>query len=215
MKSLLNFLLESKGAALKDRKWDRFFGDEYDKETDLKKEQWRTKKFLKDNKDDISENAYDFLMQLATLRKSRYMERRSSFSAFYYKEWDEWTFDFHIAADNIPKAVETKLHPNTVAKRFKLQLRKQVGLWNDHAGNYSCDGSAFGTTGRLTISFHEKDKAKFFEMFNYVADTLNEIKDAILSYTDDNADEEQIKDKRRREEERKQLKNLTRFNKKK
>lgn len=213
MKSLLNFLLESKGAALKDRKWDRFFGDEYDKETDLKKEQWRTKKFLKDNKDDISENAYDFLMQLATLRKSRYMERRSSFSAFYYKEWDEWTFDFHIAADNIPKAVETKLHPNTVAKRFKLQLKKQIGLWNDHAGNYSCDGSAFGTTGRLTISFHEKDKAKFFEMFNYVADTLNEIKDAILSYTDDNADEEQIKDKRRREEERKNKKNLTRFKK--
>ena len=112
MKSLLDFLTESKGADLKDRKWSRFFGDEYSKDTDIKKIQWRAKKFLKDNKDSISEKSYDFLMKLATLANSTWMDRRSHFSASYSKEWDEWDFDFNITSANMPDSIKNRLYPS-------------------------------------------------------------------------------------------------------
>ena len=199
MKSLLDFILESKGADLKDRKWSRFFGDEYGKDVNLKKQEWRAKKFLKDYKENISEKAYDFLSKLATNRKSESFEYRSYFGASFFEKWNEYEFNFNITANNIPDAIGKKLHPSVVAKKFNLELKKQVGLRNDRAGNYSCDGSSFGTADSLSINFHEEDKDKFFEIFNYVADTLAEIGDDILSYEDDYKDKEIIDDKRRKE----------------
>lgn len=200
MRSLIQFLAESKGADIKDRKWARFFGDDYGKDVSLKKVQWRTKKFLKDFKDDISEKSFDFLNKLAVLKQEDY-DARSKFQANFYKE-KEYYFDYSIEVANISNAIVNKLSSKVVSKEFDLTLQKAIGLNSPSAKGeesyYDCSANGFGTTTHLIISFYSSDKEEFFKVFNYVADILNEIGEEILSYEDNYKDRDAIRQRLRR-----------------
>jgi len=215
MKSLIQFLTESQGAALKDRKWARFFGDDYGKDVTIKKKQWRTKKFLKDFKDDISEKSFDFLNKLAVLQQEEISDSRSSLECNFYNkdEFKEYYCNFYVHANNIPDSIGKKLHPEVVGKKFNLDLNEPVGLRNPSGfkrfektkenqqtlAMYSCDTSGFGVTDSLYIAYHSPDKEDFFKVFNYIADTLLEIGDDILSFHDDYKDKDAIRYRKERQ----------------
>lgn len=69
MKNIIDFLFESRGADIKDRKYSRFFGDELNRPKNLKDRILKTKKFLKDYDSYINNDIKDFLLKLAENKK--------------------------------------------------------------------------------------------------------------------------------------------------
>ena len=170
----------------------------------MKKSQMRTKKFLKEYKNDISEVAYDFLMKLATLKEESYDDRATlSIGCADHGDGDkEYYFDFNISVNNLKNAIYNKLSSKVVSKKFGFKLQKAIGLHDPDARSektfYSCDGHGFGTTTQILLSCYGPDKEEFFAIFNYVAETLNDIADDILNFEDNYKDREAVKQRQDR-----------------
>ena len=201
MKDIKTFLLESKGADIKDRKNSRFFGDDLTKSRNVKNAQIKTKKFLKEFKDDIDENVYDFLKKLATNTQGEYDHRSNMFAEFdTYGDYPVYEANFRIHCDSLPSSIENKLSTNSIKGNFKMKdgvVNSPTIFTKDIY--YSESEDKFGNTVSLSINLLTKNKTPnkklFFDIFNFIAKTLNEVGDNILSYNDEDKDREIMRER--------------------
>ena len=196
MKDIKTFILESKGADIKDRKNSRFFGDDLTKPKNLKHDELLTKKFFKEFRDDINKDIYDFLEKLATNRQGEYDQRSTVFAGFdTYEDYPTYEANFRIHCDSLPSAIENKLSTNSIKGNFKMKdgvVNSPTIFTKDIY--YSMSTSGFGNTTSLIINLLTKNKTPnkklFFDIFNFIGEILNEVGDDILNYHDEDKDRE-------------------------
>lgn len=206
MKDIVTFLLESRGADIRDRKNSRFFGDDLSKPRSIKNEQTRTKKFLKDNESKIDKDVYDFAVKLATNQQGNY-DSRSHINIFVDK-YDDFTIyncDMYIHCDAMSKAIENKLSLASISRKFNIKdnSKKTFSISTnsiyDKDIKYVISSSDFGDTARLDLSLGTRGKTPneklFFDMFNFILITLSDFKEEILNYYEDYKDKDVIKDR--------------------
>ena len=200
MKTIKNYILESKGAPLVNRTWDRFFGDDLSKPIGLKHAQARAIKFLKENKDQLNDEEYNFLTKLATNKFGQYDARSYCvLNKHDSRNYTRYIFDFTINTNNLSDSIKNQLSSKVIAKKFNLELTKNVGLWADSAGGYDCNIHGFGVTQTLYIRYstHNGENEKlFWDLIHYICETLLPIKDDILNFKDEYKDKEVVKDKK-------------------
>lgn len=191
MKNLLDFLLESRGADIDKRTADRFFGDKYDRERELKTTISKSIKALKSLKEKFTDKEYEMLTKLADNKMTQYDDRSNvTISNHVFNDNSSYVgFSFNLSMLNFPKAILNKLSDELIVKKFG-EIRR-----------LSCNCRGFGAiyTAYININGYDKDpdsfedKERAIKIVKYVLETIEPIFDDIISYKDDSKDDDAIK----------------------
>lgn len=209
MKDIVKFLLESQGADIKDRKYARFFGDELNKPRNVRTAITKTKKFLKDFTADIDDKIKDFVEKLAENREYS-SDERSNITASFYEKYNVYYAEFRINFVSMPNSLINKLSAKSIKNKYKLtdpetNKRENYDSIYDPELSYRVYQTQFGNDCTLDIAFETRidndpnsmpNKELFFDVFNYVGQTLLPYSEDILNYYSEYHDKEAVTWKR-------------------
>lgn len=191
MKNLLDFLLESRGADIDKRTADRFFGDKYNRDRELKTTISKSIRDLKSLKEKFTDKEYEMLTKLADNKMAQYDDRSTvTISNHTFKDNSSYiSFEFALSMFNFPKAILNKLSADLISKKYG-DIRR-----------LSCNCHGFGAiyTAYISVNGYDKDPDSFedkdraINIAKYVLETIEPIFDDILSYKDDSKDEDAVK----------------------
>ena len=187
MRNLVDFLFESKGADVKDRTADRFYGDKLNRPRDLKTRISKTNKTLNSLKDCFTDEEFEMLKKLADNPQERY-DDRSYIEAYYSDKHDYFTGSFDINMTNMSKSLKNQLSAEVIKKNISENVHVHLS------------SHTFGTTAGLRIYLNNEpaDKQEFADAFKYVLKCITPVFDDIINYKDEYKDNDQIKDRARR-----------------
>lgn len=182
MKNLVDFLFESKGADIKDRTADRFYGDKLNRPRDLKTRISKTIKTLKKLKEFFTEEEFEMLMKLADNSQERY-DDRSYIEVYYGEKYNYYTGSFDLTMTNMPKSIQKQLSTDVIKKNIPSSVHINIS------------GNSFGTTGRVRVYLNNEpaNEEEFAAAFKYVLKVISPVFDDILNYKDDYKDDDQVK----------------------
>lgn len=204
MKTLLDFLLESRGADIDKRTADRFFGDKYDRDRELKTTISKSIQALKTLKEKFTDKEYEMLTKLADNKMTQYDDRSNvTISNHTFKDNSSYIgFSFALSMFNFPKAILNKLSAELIQKKCG-DIR-----------HLSCNCHGFGAiyTTYININGYDKDpdsvkdKERAIKATKYVLETIEPIFDDIITYKDNSKDEDAVSRRQWQKEQAKKAK---------
>ena len=180
---VMEALNESRGADLDKRTFDRFFGDKFGRDRNLKTTISKSMMALKSLKDNFEGEYYDMLEKLIDNKEAEFDTRSNV--RLYYKDGQYGGAEIALTCDNMPKAIINKLD----------HVKQAVGVKR----GYSAHLHSFGNTQTVNIGImwyedEEKNmKEDCIKLIKYVLDTIKPIFKDILSWRDDSRDEDAIR----------------------
>lgn len=184
MESLID---ESRGAALDMRNPERFFGDKFGRNRDLKTTISKSMMALKSLKDKFTSEECSMLEKLIDNKEGEFDSRSNI--RLYHRDGKFGGAEITLTCDNMSKAIINKLD----------HAKQIVGV--EHG--YSANLHVFGNTSTVNIGimwYEDQDenmKENGIKLIKYVLDTIQPIFDDILSWRDDGKDEDEIKRRQR------------------
>lgn len=176
-------LNESRGADLDKRTFDRFFGDKFGRDRNLKTTISKSMMALKSLKDNFEGEYYDMLEKLIDNKEAEFDARSNV--RLYHKDGQYGGAEITLTCDNMPKAIINKLD----------RAKQVIGVKH----GYSANLHGFGNTQTVNIGImwyedEEKNmKEDCIKLIKYVLDTIKPIFEDILSWRDDGRDEDAIR----------------------
>lgn len=180
-------LNESRGADLDKRTFDRFFGDKFGRDRNLKTTISKSMMALKSLKDNFEGEYYDMLEKLIDNKESEFDARSNV--RLYHKDGKYGGAEIALTCDNMSKAIINKLD----------HAKQAVGAKH----GYSANLHVFGNTSTVNIGimwYEDEDKnmkEDCIKLIKYVLDTIKPIFNDILSWRDDGKDEDAIRRRNR------------------
>ena len=187
MKSLVHYLKE--GADLDKRTADRFFGDKLNKDRNTRNTIMKSKKYLKELKDNFSTDEYN---KLLTLVDNHMDDTYNSRSHVYitlddYKGDDVYTFVFNFRMNNMPASIQNALSEKVLEHKF--------GKYNGvHSSSYIntnicyLEMSVNGIDGDNSSQIGYPDIDTMINIVKYIIKTIEPIYDDIISFKSENDD---------------------------
>lgn len=170
---------ESAGAALDQRSVERFFGDKYGRDRNLKTTISKSLRVLKSFKSDLTSEQYNMLEKLIDNPENEFDYRSKATMHNINGKYGE--FRFILTSNNFPNAIINKLDDVNVNKMFK-----NIGK------GYRTSLSGFGVTQTLIIGIEwdsEEDRWLNLEdaikLVKHVLDTIAPIFNDILSWREE------------------------------
>lgn len=171
-------LNESAGAALDQRSVERFFGDKYGRDRELKTSISKSIRALKSYKSEFTSDQYDMLEKLIDNPENEF-DSRSYANVSNYGNYG--SFNFVLTANNFPRAIISKLDDVTVNKIFK-----------NLGEGYRTSMNSFGVTQSIMLRVwwrEDKDDMLNHEdaikVVKHILDTIAPIFDDILSWREE------------------------------
>jgi nitrogen regulatory protein PII-like uncharacterized protein len=172
-------LNESAGAALDQRSVERFFGDKYGRDRNLKTAISKSLRVLKSFTSDFTSEQYNMLEQLIDNPENEFDYR--SKATMYNQNGKYGEFRFVLTSNNFPNAIINKLDDVTVNKIFK-----NIGK------GYRTSLNGFGATQTLLIGIEwDSEESKWLnledaiKLVKHVLDTIAPIFKDILSWREE------------------------------
>lgn len=185
MKSLVDIINESHGAELLKRTADRFFGDVLGKSRDLKNTISRSKIVLKEIAGELTNDEVETLEKLIN-NPNRTFDKRSSMFMWVmeYEGEKYYRCEFNLFCINMLKSMQSQLTPEVMKRNIKSLPKK--GILSSVYSNFH----SFGNTINASVQLRESNDLQIVvDFIKYVLKTIEPIKDDILNYRDDMADE--------------------------
>ena len=183
--SLVDFinesLNESRGADLEARNAERFLGDKFGRNRNLKTVISKSRMALKSLKDNFTAKQYDMLEKLIDNKEDEYDQRSNA--RVYNKEGLYGGIEIALTMDNMPKAIINKLD----------QAKMITGAKHGFAANLHSFGNT--QTVNVNITWYQENEEDFgkkedaMKLIQYTLDTIEPVFDDILKWR--NADLEQ------------------------
>lgn len=174
-------LNESRGADLEARNAERFLGDKFGRDRNLKTVISKSRMALKSLKDNFTAKQYDMLEKLIDNKEDEYDQRSSA--RVYNKEGLYGGAEIALTMDNMPKAIINKLD----------QAKRITGTKHGFAANLHSFGNT--QTVNINVTWYQEDEEDFdkkedaIKLIQYTLDTIEPVFDDILKWR--NADLEQ------------------------
>ena len=185
MKSLVDIINESHGASLDQRTADRFFGDTLNKSRDLKNVIGRSKMILKEIAGELTSDEIKDMEKLINNPNRMYDKRSSVFIwTMKYEGEKYYRCEFNLSCPNMPKSIQSLLSPEVMKRNIKSLPKK--GILSSVYSNFNSMGN---TTQALVQLREANDLQILVDFIKYVLKTIEPIKDDVLNYRDDMADE--------------------------
>lgn len=184
MKSLVD-VIESRGASLDQRTADRLFGDVLGKSRDLKNTIGRSKMVLKEIASELTSDEIKDMEKLINNPNRTYDKRSTVFMwVMEYEGEKYYRCEFNLSCPNMLKSMRSLLSPEAIKRNVK-SLPKTGFL----SSVYSCFNNMGNTTSTLVQLREANDLQVLVDFIKYVLKTIEPVKDDILNYRDDMADE--------------------------
>lgn len=183
MKKLID-VIESRGASLDKRTADRFFGDVLGKNRDIKNLIGFSKRVLKEISGELTSDENKTLETLVN-NPQRMFDKRSKIylKSMECEEQKYYFCEFTLMCQNMPSSIKNLLSTEIIKRNMKsLSKAKYTGV----GSNFSGWGNT--TTAVVYISLTD-DMLVLVDFIKYVLKAIEPIKDDILNYHDNEADE--------------------------
>lgn len=184
MKHLID-IMESRGAALDKRTADRLFGDILNKSRDLKNVIGRSKMILKEIADELTSDEVETLEKLINNPNRMYDKRSTVFMwVMEYEGEKYYRCEFNLSCPNMLKSMRSLLSPESIKRNVKTLPK--TGYLSSVYSNFN----VMGNTTSALVQLREANSLEILvDFIKYVLKTIEPIKDDILNYRDDMADE--------------------------
>ena len=185
MKSLVDIINESHGAELLKRTADRFFGDTLNKSRDLKNTISRSKIVLKEITSELTSDEVKTLEKLINNPNRMYDKRSTMFMwVMEYEGEKYYRCEFNLSCPNMLNSIQSLLSPEVMKRNIKSLPKK--GILSSVYSNFHYMGN---TTQALVQLREANDLQILVDFIKYVLKTIEPVKDDILNYRDDMADD--------------------------